>query len=189
MTRSTVGALQMPAGGGLRRLTEAKAKHPTRWRWVMVLLIMLLPALAACQGKDESAPVGIVGYNHTDTTIAQFLINGGNGDSFIDAHTGGGSTSCCAMIPDHWRPGMKVEISWTTDLKTYHKQMVPIPEYDDKAGHMAVHFLRNGEVRVYVSNLYLGHPDYPLTGPEAGLSPGEDPVREDLRRAKEGAEQ
>lgn len=178
----------LPADGTWR-LARAGVQRPARWCWGIALLVMLLPALAACQGKGKSAPVGIVGYNHTDTTIAQFLINGGNGDSFIDAHTGGGSTSCCAMIPDHWRPGMKVEISWTTDLKTYHKQMVPIPEYDDKAGHMAVHFLRNGEIRIYVSNLYLGHPDYPLTGPEAGLSPGEDPVREDLRRAKEGAKQ
>lgn len=153
-------------------------------RWVIALLVLLMPLLAACQGRGESTAVGIVGYNHTDTTIAQFLINGENGDSFVDAHSGGGSTSCCAMVPDNWRPGLEVEISWTTDLKTYQKRIVPIPEYDDAAGHLAVHFLRDGNIRAYVSSTYLGHPDYPLKGPEAGLNEGEDPVRKDLLDAK-----
>lgn len=151
----------------------------------LVLLVMLLPGLAACW-KEESIPVGIVGYNHTDVTIIQFLINGGNGDSALRPHQGGGSTSCCAMIPDHWHPGMTVEISWTTDLKVYQKQVVPIPKYDE-VGDLAVHFLRNGEIKIFVTNVRLGHPDYPLTGPEAGLRAGEDPIRDEWRADVKGA--
>ena len=176
------------SGNEVWDLLRSKVKRATPFLFRAVLLILLAQVLSACQGKEESSPTGIVGYNHTDTTIVQFLINGGNGDSFIDAHTGGGSTSCCVMVPDHWRPGLKVEISWTTDLKNYHKKIVPVPRYG-KFGALTVHFLRNGDVKVFVTNVLLGHPDYPLTGPEAGLNPGEDPVREDWRRAKEGVNQ
>nr|WP_269450879.1 DUF3304 domain-containing protein [Stenotrophomonas sp. MMGLT7] len=148
-------------------------------------MVMLLPGLTACW-KKESIPVGIVGYNHTDVTIVQFLINDGNGDSALRPHQGGGSTSCCAMIPRHWRPAMTVEISWTTDLRAYHKRVIPILKYDE-VGDLAVHFLRNGEIKVFVTNVRLGHPDYPLTGPEAALRAGEDPIRDDWRTDGKGA--
>ncbi|MCD7099302.1 DUF3304 domain-containing protein [Stenotrophomonas sp. MMGLT7] len=176
----------LPADGTWH-LTRAEVQRPARWRWGIALLIMLLPMLASCRGKEESIPVGIVGYNHTDFTIVQFLINGGNGDSALRPHQGGG-TSCCAMVPNRWHPGMTVEISWTTDLKNFHRRVVPIPKYE-RVGDLTVHFLRNGDVKVFVTGIFLGHPDYPLAGPEAGLNPGEDPVREDLRLAKEGEKQ
>ena len=76
---------------------------------------------------------------------------------------------------------MQVEITRTTDLQTYKKVMVAIPEYD-RIGDLAVHFLRSGQVKVFVTNLTLGHPDYPLTGPEAPLREGQDPVVAHLRR-------
>ncbi len=150
--------------------------------WVITLLVMMLPPLAACQGRGGTTPVGIVGYNHTDATIYEFLINGGGGGS-VGGHRGGGTTVCCATVPNRWRPGLKVEIKWTTNLKDYQTQMVSIPKYDE-IGDLAVHFLRSGEVKVFVSNPRLGHPDYPLTGPEAGLNEGEDPVRKDLLDAR-----
>lgn len=152
----------------------------------LALLVVLLPGLTACW-KEESIPVGIVGYNHTDSNIYQFLVNDGAGGG-TDAHRGGGTTVCCAMVPNRWHPGMTVEISWTTDLKNFRKQVVSVPKYE-KVGDLTVHFLRDGDVKVFVTGIFLGHQDYPLTGPEAGLNPGEDPVREDLRRAKEEAAQ
>ncbi len=186
MTGTATSTLSIPIDG-VRCLPGITAQRPARWRWVMLLLAMLIPVLAACRGKVESIPVGIVGYNHTDSNIYQFLVNGGAGGG-NDAHRGGGTTVCCAMVPSHWQSGMKVEISWTTDLKVYHEKVVPIPEYDE-VGDLAVHFLRGGDIKVFVTNIRLGHPDYPLTGPEAGLNPGEDPVREDLRQAKKGTTQ
>lgn len=142
-------------------------------------LLLLMPALAACKARSTGIPAGIVGYNHTDTGIPQFMVNGGSGGS-ARSHSAGG-TVCCAVLPDRWSPDLKVEISWTTDLKTYQKVTVPIPKYDEP-GHLAVHFLRNGQVEVFSTLMYLGHPDYPLTGPEAGLREGENPVREHYRR-------
>ena len=52
-------------------------------------LLLLLPALAACKGRTASTPVAVLGYNHTDAYIAQFLVNGGSGGS-ADSHSEGG---------------------------------------------------------------------------------------------------
>lgn len=145
-------------------------------------LLLLLPALAACKGRTASTPVAVLGYNHTDAYIAQFLVNGGSGGS-ADSHSEGG-TVCCVVLPDRWTPDMKVEIEWTTDLETFQKKTVAIPKYN-QLGNLAVHFLRNGEIKVFVTNLVLGHPDYPLTGPEAPLREGENPVWEHLQRPLE----
>ena len=146
-------------------------------------LLLLLPALAACKVRSTGIPVGIQGYNHSDTYIPQFMVNGGGGGS-VWSHSPSG-TVCCAVLPYRWSPDLEVEISWTTDLKTYQKVMLPIPKYDE-VGKLAVHFLRNGQVKVFSTTMILGHPDYPLTGPEAGLREGEDPVWEHHRPVPEG---
>jgi Protein of unknown function (DUF3304) len=147
-----------------------------------LVLLLLLPALAACKGQPASTPVGVRGYNHTGQSIAQFQVNGGSGGS-ARRHSAGG-TVCCAVVPDRWTPDLKAEIEWTTDLETYQKAIVSIPRYNE-VGSLAVHFLRNGQAKVFVTNLILGHPDYPLTGPEAPLREGENPVWEHLRRPLE----
>ncbi|MCD7099299.1 DUF3304 domain-containing protein [Stenotrophomonas sp. MMGLT7] len=174
----------LPADGTWH-LTRAEVQRPARWRWEIALLVMLLPMLASCRGKEESIPVGIVGYNHTDSNIYQFLINGGGGGS-VHSHSGGGTTVCCAMVPAHWHQEMKVEIDWTTDLKTFRKRVVNVPRYT-QVGDLAVHFLRDGEIKVFLTNVRLGHPEYPLTGPEAGLRAGEDPIRDEWRTDGKGA--
>ena len=148
-------------------------------------LLRLLPALGACKVRSTGIPVGIQGYNQTDTYIPQFMVNGGGGGAVWSHATSG--TVCCAALPCRWSPDLELEISWTTDLKNYQKVTVPIPKYDE-AGNLGVHFLRNGEVKVFSTIMILGHPDYPLTGPEAGLREGEDPVWEHLRRAPDHTE-
>jgi hypothetical protein len=145
--------------------------------WLLGLLV-LLPLLAACRARESATGVGILGYNHTGRDIPQFTINGGNGGSAW-RHAEGG-TVCCALMPDQWKPGMDVQVRWTNDLSTYHQVTVPVPRYE-RTGNLAVHFLRNGQVRVFVTSMVLGHPKYPLTGPEAGLREGEDPVWRHLR--------
>jgi hypothetical protein len=142
-----------------------------------------MTAMACVPGTQKRA-VGVVGYNHTDTTVVEFILDGGGGESFIDAHRGGGSTSCCTSIPARWHPGYEVAIEWTGDLESYKRKVVAVPKYDAKDSRMAVHFLRNGDVKIFVTPLSLGHPDYPLTGPEAGLNEGEDPIRDEWRNQK-----
>ena len=76
--------------------------------WLLGLLVLLLPLLAACGAREAATEVGILGYNHTGRDIPQFTINGGNGGSAW-RHAEGG-TVCCALMPDQWKPGMDVQV-------------------------------------------------------------------------------
>jgi hypothetical protein len=89
-------------------------QRKSTWLGCSVLVIGFL--LAACRLADDVGPVGVLGYNHTDTDISQFLVDGAAGGSFVEAHHHGG-TSCCVSIPKNWRSGLTVEVEWTTDLK------------------------------------------------------------------------
>ena len=153
---------------------------------------LLLSWLTACHG-ESSFPSKITGYNHTDKDVGTFTVRIGNsegGGGFLQAHRGGGSFSCCVNVPDPWKPGLTAIVGWTNDYdENYQEREVPIPEYD--ANHVAqvsVHFLRNGEIKVFIPPVGLGNSNYPLKGPEAGLYPGEDPVEVWNHGGKQGKE-
>lgn len=141
-----------------------------RWTaWGIVLLLGVLPCLGAC--GEDSVGVNLVGYNHTDKDIGHFTVDGSEG-GFLHANRGGGGVVCCISIPKPWRPGMTVAVGWTDDYDAhYQERRVPVPRYD-KYGDMAVHFLRNGQIKVFVTMYALWHPDYPLKGKDAELAPG-----------------
>jgi len=152
---------------------------------------LLLPWLSACHGQS-SFPAPIAGYNHTDKDIGTVTIRIGNsegGGGFLQAHHGGG-WACCVGVPNPWRQGLTATVGWTDDYdENYQEREVPIPEYD--ANHVAqvsVHFLRNGEIKVFIPPVGLGNSNYPLKGPEAGLYPGEDPVEVWNHGRKQGKE-
>jgi len=46
-----------------------------------IILFCLL--LGACRVADATDSVGVVGYNHTGTTIVQFLVSGGAGEALF----------------------------------------------------------------------------------------------------------
>ncbi len=142
-------------------------QRKSAWPGCSVLFIAFL--LAACRLADDVGPVGVLGYNHTDTDVSQFLVNGAAGGGFVEAHHEGG-TSCCVSIPKNWRSGLTAEVEWKTDLKSYTRRSVVIPEYEPSDGQMAVHFLRNGDVKIFVTSLFPGHPNYPLKDPESSLT-------------------
>lgn len=133
---------------------------------IFLATISLLPLIFAC--SEELIPTNVVGYNHTDKDIGNFAVDG-QGGGFLQAHRGGGKFSCCLSIPKPWRPNYKVTVNWTDDHgASYKERIVDVPRYE-KLGDVAVHFLRNGEVKVFVTMLTPRHPDYPLKGPEAVL--------------------
>jgi hypothetical protein len=155
-------------------------------------LALLLPWLSACN-SEQIIPAGVVGYNHTDKNIGTFSVRIGKsrgGGGFLEAHRGGGSMVCCVGFPDPWRPGLTAIVGWTDNYnKNYQEREIPIPEYDAKrTGSVKVHFLRNGEIKIFLSLAFLGNPNYPLKGPEAGLYPGEDPVEVWKYGRKQGKE-
>lgn len=139
---------------------------------LLFVLFALLPLVASCQ--DKSVGTNVVGYNHTEQTI-EFTVDGGTG-GLVQAHKGGGKFACCIGVPDPWRPGLSVTVAWSQgDDERWHERVVPVPAYD-RIGDLAVHFLRNGDIKVFVTMYALWHPDYPLKGEDAQLKPGVDPT-------------
>lgn len=122
--------------------------------------------------SDKTVLANLVGYNHTNKTIAEFYVNGVWGGN-ITPGSGGGSFVCCADLPDPWPEGYTVTITWQDHEGKMQKRVVPVPKYDPKTlSDLNVHFLRSGEIKVFALRMTLGHPDYPLTGQEAELKPG-----------------
>lgn len=127
-------------------------------------------AKAAARGKTVSA--SLVGYNHTDKTIAAFYVNGAWGGN-ITPGSGGGSFVCCAQLPDPWREGYAVTVTWEDHEGKMQERVVPVPKYEPKTlSDLNVHFLRSGQIKVFALRMTLGHRDYPLTGAESELKPG-----------------
>lgn len=149
---------------------------PSLLRFRSRRLCVGIAALGVCLAalgctQNNSAPANIVGYNHTDTHLARYSVNG-YGSSSIGAHEGGGAFTCCVGVPLEWQPGMTATISWRWhESEDVHTAEVPVPRYE-RAGDFAVHFLRSGEVKVFVTNYALAHPEYPLQGEQATMRPG-----------------
>ncbi|WP_254600054.1 DUF3304 domain-containing protein [Cupriavidus gilardii] len=138
----------------------------------VVVFAISMWMLSACE--SEVVGTNIVGYNHTDKDIGHFTVDG-KGGTYLGAHEGGGGFVCCVAVPESWRPDLAVKIGWTNEHdKNYRERVVPVPRYDE-VGHFAVHFLRNGEIKVFVTMYAFWSPHYPLKGSDAQLRHGIDP--------------
>lgn len=122
---------------------------------------------------DDRIPLDVEGYNHTDRSIGSFGVNDAGG-SFLKSHSEGGA-ACCIGVPRDYKPGMTVRIRYTDEARENPQvRVVEVPPYRHQdLGHFAVHFLSNGEIKVFVTRFSLGHQDYPLKGKEAWMSPDE----------------
>jgi Protein of unknown function (DUF3304) len=153
----------------------------------LMALMCLVAAISACspspgesQGanvkptsakKEKTVPLMVTGYNHTDTYIDSFAINGQWGGN-LRRHGGGGKETCCASLPDPWRPGIKAIVSWESNGKVQERE-VEVPQYDAKnLAKLNAHFLRSGEVKVFASFGNMNSKEYPFTGEESYLTPG-----------------
>lgn len=148
----------------------------------VVAALVALSALVACSKKDDipddKATASITSYNHTPDYIHQFYVDdAGGGNSF--AYGGGGKFVCCVVYPRVWHPGLKATVKWTTSSSDpnatgdaaqehWHEAVVPIEKYTE-AGTLNVHFLPGGKVRLIISKMGAGHPDYP--GPAYPAAP------------------
>jgi Protein of unknown function (DUF3304) len=151
---------------------------------MLALMVLLIAACSPSPGesqgasvkptgvkKEKTVPLMVTGYNHTDTYIDSFAINGQWGGN-IDEHEGGGSEVCCASLPDPWRPGVKVTVSWKSRGQV-HEREVMVPQYDAaRLAKINAHFLRSGEVKVFASFGNMNSKEYPFTGEESYLTPG-----------------
>jgi hypothetical protein len=90
--------------------------------------------------------------------------------------------------PGQWRPGLVATVRWTTSssdpkatgdeaVGKWHEKVVPIDPYKQPGTTLNVHFLPKGEVRLVISSMGAGHPDYP--GPDYPVMPADFKFRRD----------
>lgn len=100
-------------------------------------------------------------YNFTDVSIVDLYVNGTWGGS-INKHSGGGSSVCCVLVPEKWRPGLVVNVKWhkTEDQKLYVVE-AEIPQYTESAG-LQILFMKNDQVKVYLQDYWPCTPMHPM---------------------------
>ncbi|WP_095111104.1 DUF3304 domain-containing protein [Pseudomonas sp. Irchel 3E20] len=149
----------------------------------LLSLLVLAVLLVGCKAEEPdkgSATAQISAYNHTEDFIYQFYIDGAGGAS-VRAYEGGGGFICCIGYPREWRPDLKATVRWTTSAsnpkpytgETWHEKVVPIEQYKELGTTLNVHFLEQGNVRLIISSMGSGHPEYP--GPLPPVKPAEWP--------------
>ena len=145
-----------------------------------ISVLLLLAMLIGCEdaeSRGENYTMDFGAYNHTDHSIDdfEFQFKGGQrvAGGFVGKGEGGGDI-CCASVPMQWTPTLTVQVraSWQDGAGVVQSisREVSLPRYASKdAGHLDIHFLRNGEVKVFVTSLATWHPDYPLQGKDVEL--------------------
>jgi hypothetical protein len=150
-----------------------------------ILLAVILP-LAACSKspkegelRADQAVASLSAYNHTPDYIHQYYVDGQWGGN-SRAYGGGGSFVCCIVYPLRWREGLTAKVRWTTSssnpkatgddaIGKWHEKTVAIERYTTAGTSLNVHFMPDGDVRLVITDMSAGHPDYP--GPAAPEKP------------------
>lgn len=68
-------------------------------------------------------------YNFTDVAVVDLYVDGEWGGE-VNAHSGGGSSICCVLIPEKWRQDLSVRVKCkkTEDPKWYAAAPHPMPK-------------------------------------------------------------
>ncbi len=136
---------------------------------------------SACSKEPDGVSANMNAYNHGTDGIVQYDVElstgAAVGSGFIGPGKGGGAMTCCVMLPAAWSPSLSATVRKIIALDNGEKRTViktvAIPKYDASLpNHLSVHFLHDGNVKVFVTKYLLGHQNYPLTGKEAELVPG-----------------
>lgn len=141
-------------------------KRRLDYLWRHGLMALCLWTLAACsaigRSEDTTTGVGLTGIDHLEDhlSVQDFSVNGYGG---FNAGKGG-SLVCCVVVPNKWRPGLKAHVVWsvTNWRENTWKEFqadVFLDRYD-RVGTMFVHFLKDGSVRITLSNYAPGSPVY-----------------------------
>jgi hypothetical protein len=136
--------------------------------------LLLIVSAVAC--KPALTPVlptsgagAVVGVNYTDHGIQWFNVDGAGGMR-LGTYSGGGGHVCCASYPRTWTPDYNVKVKWARSdgsddngqswkIKELEK-VIAVPKYVEE-GSVYVLFLPGDEVKVFVSAVGVGSPNFP----------------------------
>jgi hypothetical protein len=139
-----------------------------------VLVFLFFSTISACQNQQAERPTdtgtgSIVGVNYTAHGIQWFQIGNARGSS-LGSYKGGGGYQCCLNYPKTWSPNFKVTVKWERSdglapggdgfrIKEM-QQIVNVEKYESQ-GNVYVLFLPDDVVKIFVSNVGVGNPDFP----------------------------
>ena len=126
--------------------------------WLAVLGFALMAVFSSAANASMS------GIDHLadNLSVTDFWVNGTGG---FQAGQGGRSAPSPAL-PEKWHSGLTAHVVWDVrdwehDKGSTHEADVPVDTYTEDGGHVWVHFLANGTVRVVVSDIGPRSPNYP----------------------------
>jgi len=112
--------------------------------------------------KNELVPVRVYAWEQTGDTMRLLTF-------FVNRRIGGTPGEyCCVMLPEHWRPGLSIELYWDYTAQSKgspppQTARVEIEKYKpEDVGNLNIHFYPNHRVRVIVARRGFGSPFYPL---------------------------
>lgn len=138
--------------------------------FMLIIVAVLTFAYFLLRANEKKfMPVGLTGVQHIgeNFNISEFYVDGYGGGN-IGREGGGGSNVCCVLLPEKWRPGLKVELRWAVAdwskenrkeimasnyrsvIWTCFKALVPVEKYD-RPEQLYVHFFSGGRARVVSS--------------------------------------
>ncbi len=155
-------------------------------RYIQGIMLLLTIAASGCSlaaNNDDYSGGDLRGINHTEQGIISFKVNGYGGRV--------GGNTCCILLPEKWKAGMKAHVEWILDpnprekikRKTTgygfdpqdlaqheskyqrHNAYVEIPEYGSDRCGLTVHFLTCNRVKVTTSCIAYGRTGYPISEP------------------------
>ncbi len=146
----------------------------------LLILVGVTLLSTACAKQTASISANLMAYNHSLSGVASFEVSLSNGSTvqagYIAPGAGGGSHTCCIMLPVAWTPTLTAtvrKVSTRNGQEQTFVQKVAIPRYDGSLpNHLSVHFLNDDSVKVFITDYLLGHQKYPLRGKEAEMVPG-----------------
>ncbi|MFC0131825.1 hypothetical protein CR105_23580 [Massilia eurypsychrophila] len=137
-------------------------------------IALVLSIISGCQPVEAPAEHavgmgGIVGANYSDNGIQWFTVDGAGGMR-LGTYTGGGGHVCCAIYPRTWTPNFRVKVQWarsdgrdasgTTWKIKQLERIVAVDKYVVE-GNVYVLFFPDDEVKVFVSDVGIGNPNFP----------------------------
>jgi hypothetical protein len=141
------------------------------------MLILLLSASLITACEKPTLNVNLHGVNYSAETFSYAVADPvapdqASGGELIDPF-GAGGTTCCAVLPKSWRPGIKLQVRttyWTEDKSGGKSKIsefkdvriVDVPPYiDGTPGELWVLREADGAVNVISSDFQPDHPKWP----------------------------